>query len=466
MTPQELGQRVKAKYPEYASIDDAELGSKVAVKYPQYKLDTPVQQNNGINFGQVANETVKAIMNPSPSQIGGSGLDIASRAVQAGLGNMYSQGREIAQNAVPQNIQENIGKGVSGALIPAPFNSLTKPLNKQIGNQAVGLGVDVGAGLASDQFHPMIENMLTPKANPNAVIKQYLSAIKPSVAGKGTRFQVEGYKNDVLSAVDSILGNKNNLGLEGTPKNLDEFSQSIDKTKKDLFSQYDALAKQSGQGGAKLSTAPVQAKLDEVINNKALGISAPEAVKYAKDLNARLASSGDLSPSEAQDLIANLNSGLKSFSRNPNMSDTSKAVVDAGVNSNLRNLVDNFIESQTGEHYAPLKKQYGSLKNIEGDVNKRLMSSLEGKGSGLMPLAQVFATGDIAQGLLSMNPGMMASGVAKEGVIQGFKHFNSPNRRIASMFNKAEENASLSGQKKATPLLNQLINKLAKNRGK
>src|SRR5262245_56846052 len=42
----ELGRRVKAKYPQYANIDDAELGRRIKAKYPQYSAftDIPAQQ--------------------------------------------------------------------------------------------------------------------------------------------------------------------------------------------------------------------------------------------------------------------------------------------------------------------------------------------------------------------------------------------------------------------------------------
>src|SRR5262245_1450068 len=36
----ELGRRVKAKYPQYANIDDAELGRRIKAKYPQYAAFT------------------------------------------------------------------------------------------------------------------------------------------------------------------------------------------------------------------------------------------------------------------------------------------------------------------------------------------------------------------------------------------------------------------------------------------
>src|SRR3972149_11835751 len=45
MTLEELGQKVKQKYPVYKDIDDTELADKVIKKYPQYLefLDQPQQ---------------------------------------------------------------------------------------------------------------------------------------------------------------------------------------------------------------------------------------------------------------------------------------------------------------------------------------------------------------------------------------------------------------------------------------
>ena len=38
------------------------------------------------------------------------------------------------------------------------------------------------------------------------------------------------------------------------PKNLSEFSDAISQTKKKIYSEYDALAKSAGEGGAFVST--------------------------------------------------------------------------------------------------------------------------------------------------------------------------------------------------------------------
>jgi hypothetical protein len=37
MTLEEFGQRIKAKYPQYANLSDADIANKVIAKYPQYK---------------------------------------------------------------------------------------------------------------------------------------------------------------------------------------------------------------------------------------------------------------------------------------------------------------------------------------------------------------------------------------------------------------------------------------------
>lgn len=48
MTIEELGQKVKAKYPEYAQMDDADIGKRVATKYPEYQAQIDVDKPQGV----------------------------------------------------------------------------------------------------------------------------------------------------------------------------------------------------------------------------------------------------------------------------------------------------------------------------------------------------------------------------------------------------------------------------------
>jgi len=49
MTYEELGQKVKAKYPDYSAMSDSDVGQKVAAKYPEYQsqIDEQVPSNVG-----------------------------------------------------------------------------------------------------------------------------------------------------------------------------------------------------------------------------------------------------------------------------------------------------------------------------------------------------------------------------------------------------------------------------------
>lgn len=79
MTYAELGQRTKAKYPQYASLSDEEVGQRVAQKYPQYQ-------------SQITEGSGNAITNFIPSLKKNAG-DIAQ-----GLGGLAYAG---VRNAVP-----------------------------------------------------------------------------------------------------------------------------------------------------------------------------------------------------------------------------------------------------------------------------------------------------------------------------------------------------------------------------
>lgn len=283
------------------------------------------------------------------------------------------------------------------------------------------------------------------------IVDNYTKAIKPTIAGKSDLPSLQKYNTNVVSAVKSIADNKDNLSFttnEGeteagrTPKSPMELSQAIDQTKQNIFKQYDALTKQTGKTGARIDTNPIAQALSEVVNNKALQISHPEAVKYAQILQDRLTDE-HLDPDTVQDIIKNYNSSLEAFYRNPSYDTASKAAIDAGVVSRFREALDNTIQKATGENYQGLKKQYGALSSIEKDVAKRAVvlarqSSATG-GSGIADYAQVFSGGDMVHGILSLNPALFAKGVTQSALTKLFTHLKSPDRAIQKMFESMPE---------------------------
>lgn len=147
-------------------VDDPDF-----LNLPESEQDSIIQAHGskpqGINLGQVASQAGKALINPSPQEMTTGGLDPMQRMGQAALGNMYGQGRGQLQQQVPSDIKEGIGKGVTSGILPfAPPGLLSKGINQEIGNQAVGLGIDAGATAIAGGVEPLLEKTMGSAAKP------------------------------------------------------------------------------------------------------------------------------------------------------------------------------------------------------------------------------------------------------------------------------------------------------------
>lgn len=285
------------------------------------------------------------------------------------------------------------------------------------------------------------------------IIDAYNKAIKPTAAGKTGPGQLQQYNGNIATAIKAIVANQDNLHFEsddGTastgelPLNRSELADAVTQTKQVLFSKFDSLAKAANGEGAKVSLQPTGDALDDVINNQALQITNPEAVSYAKAVQDRLKNPDGtykaIDPETTQQAVANLNSSLKAFYRNPDYNSASRAAIDSGAVYQLRQSLDSTIENATGEQYTGLKRQYGALSAIEKDVNKAAVAHAKQTGtntSGLGKYVDVFAGGDMVHGLLSLHPAMFAKGAAQAGLSHFFQYLNSPDRAVTTMFRAA-----------------------------
>jgi len=322
------------------------------------------------------------------------------------------------------------------------------------------LGKEVGA-VAQDV--KSIAKTVLPESglNTSKIISEYKTAIKPSVTGKGTLQQVKNYDNAIVDSVDSIVKNKANLSfvdesgnvMKGElPKTVEEFSQAVDSTKKEIFKAYDELAKKSGETGGKVYLGKLIPDLDEIINNKSLQIAKPEAAKYASELKNRLAyetiDNADgtitqklrpaLDTSTIQDVISHYNNSLSSFYRNPSYDAASRASIDALVVNKLRTLLDETIAKSQGDGYSILKKKYGSLKQVEKDVIKRGQVIARQNAKGLIDFTDIGSGASAVYAITNMNPQVLAASIAAKGIKAYLKWRNSPDRAIKSMFETFE----------------------------
>lgn len=293
---------------------------------------------------------------------------------------------------------------------------------------------------------------IAPEILDKQIVDSYNKGIKPSVAGKGTLGQVEKYNQDIIRGTKAIVQNKDGLSLTDEfgqptgklPTNPREFTQAIDQTKKALFQKYDAMAKSAGEKGATVTLEPAVTELNKIAKDKVTNDLNPELAKYAEQRAESLSKSGEYTATEAQDAIQRLNTSLDAFYKNPNYDTASRASVDAMIANQLRTGLDNSISGLEGTGYADLKKQYGSLRAIEKDVNNRAQVQAR-KTTGGLTFGDVFSAEEVMRGIAHMNPQAFATGVAVKGFTSLWKYLNDPDRHISNMFDSAEKSTSTSG---------------------
>jgi len=291
------------------------------------------------------------------------------------------------------------------------------------------------------------------------MLSKYQKGVKPNIPGKTTPKQVTAYKEDALSAIDSIKNNKDNLKfldengetITGKlPESLQEFSDALEQTKNDIFKKYDDLAQKTNEEGIKIKFDPVVTELDTIIGSKSLKLTHPETVDYAKKIQSRYRQTGELDPVTLQDVIKNYNEDLKAFYRSPNPDTVSKMMVNQLVVNLLRESLDNAVTKMTGTKYATLKRQYGALKSIEKDVVKANLRDARKNQKGLIDFTDVLSGGQVVSGIASFNPALVASGIAQKSIASYIKFLNNPNRSVKLLFEKTDKLARI--QQKAENL--------------
>jgi hypothetical protein len=300
----------------------------------------------------------------------------------------------------------------------------------------------------SSDINQAAKAVLTPseEAIQSKVTSLFQKSIKPTA--KKTLALNEKYENNILEALKTIKNNAEELNIQDsageivagrTPQTINELAQGVDQTKKAVFKQYDDLAKQAGKGGAQIDAFPIVKELETVTQSKALELTSPEVIKYAKNWADRLKKFGSLDTETTQEVIKIMNNNLEAFYRNPTYDTASRVAIDAGIANNFRSALDKAIEGATGKEYQALKNKYGALKAIENDVTKAAMRDARKNVKGLLDYTDIFTSGQMLSGILSLNPAMFTKGAVERGFKEYIKMLNDPNRAVKNIFDHLEK---------------------------
>lgn len=459
-----------------------------ALKTKERGLLSRMASDIGEGFSSAIGDIEKYGFKKLPESIAFGASDIAGGLNKAIVAEPITS---LYKTAIPESLQKIVNKGISEVMKTSPMQTVGEFMS-WFGNKYPEAAKSLGAALNLTAFGPVKKGVVpvakeakniakdvskvagitkAPADEIKDIVKSGMEkGIRPSVAGKKTFPQYEKYMGQSQDAIKSIIANKNNLKLttsEGEivtgqlPKSLPQFSEAISQTKQDIFKQYDAMAKATGQQGVKIDLQQVSNELKSIINDSTLRDMKPDSVKYAQEFLQRIEQRVFYSPDEAQEAISKLNQGLKPFYQNPTMQDASKAYVDSKVASALRQSLDDAITNSTGPGYQQLKNQYGALRAIEEDVNRRAIVDARKNIKGLADFTDIYSSPEIIYGILTANPSMVAKGSLMRGVKEFIKYRNNPNRIVKGMFSNVEklQNTPVGLQSKTGSFMQGMINK-------
>jgi len=397
--------------------------------------------------------------------LSGTGSTLAKGAdIYKGVGEaIYNnlQQNVMGENSVSKGVGVSLGQGASEVarvgiedplLIPSIIYAPSKVRGTGVTTDTISATarpvIDTtkkvaikGKDITSKAFEPTTAKL------ESVVVDNFQKGVKPRINMNMTPTQATKFEGDIVQAAQVIDRNKGNLKfvddigeetIGRNPKTLAELSDALEQTKKQVFKDYDSLAKQAGQQGLKIKTNPIAKELDTVINNEALQITNPQAGKYAQELQERLLYR-ELDAEIVQDVIQNYNESLKAFYRNPTYESASKASIDAMVANQFRLQLDEGITGLTGQQYQTIKNQYASLKAVEKDIIKAALRDARKNNKGLLDYTDILTGGDIVIGLITFNPAQLARGGVTRGIKEFYKYLNSPNRAVNKMFQSAEK---------------------------
>lgn len=271
-------------------------------------------------------------------------------------------------------------------------------------------------------------------------------AIRPGVETQRNFSQVEKYKNNAREAIKQIVGNKENLQLidengdvvSKLPETLTEMSQALDQTKGQIYKKYNDMQLAAGKQGVKIKLTPIARELEKVADSKVLNTMSPNTAKYAEAVATRLKLAKSFTTDEAQEAISIANRSLDAFYKNPSPETASNAYIDSMIANRMRRSLDDVIENSVGQGYQMFKNQYGSLKAIEKDLNRRMVVDARKNVKGLIDFTDVFSGSQVVDGLLTMSPTRVAAGSAAKAIAAITKYRNDPNTHVKNMFSAVD----------------------------
>lgn len=127
-------------------------------------------------------------------------------------------------------------------------------------------------------------------------------------------------------------------------------------------------------------------------------------------------------------------------------SDAAGAKVSLQMSQSIREILDNKIQSYTGEGYQDIRNQYASLKSIEQDLGNQFKKVYKGSGGWFGNYVEGFGGVDAIMGLLTKSPSEAIRGGLIAGVGKLIQMSRDPERGLRSAFDIIQQGGTPIGK--------------------
>ena len=211
--------------------------------------------------------------------------------------------------------------------------------------------------------------------------------------------------------------------------NVEREAQNIPKVKAAIFKEFDTQLKDAAADGGVVPVKPVVSYWQEQLSSRY--VQDHGLAPYVENKIETLKNSGDYTLSDAQNEIQGFNSKVSSAQLTQGEYDRVK--LDAGANKTLRGGLDTSIET-LGQTYQGLKTKYSAIKQHEELITRALGKHIKStdipKGTFLDAIASI----EGVRGVLMMNPKMLITAAASEGVATWRRIGKDVNRALRGLY--------------------------------
>jgi hypothetical protein len=372
------------------------------------------------------------------------------RIVHAGAGTLWGgqaavgAGEKIASGAeklkagdTPGAIEDLTGAGFEAGIAAAVGKDLAKGAG-QTKNDAITLIRNGGKAIAETKPGQMVsEAVQGVKAawNPEKNLTPQQAATK-AFRPRNSKTQ---WKQEINSALPDMRRAADASGVDIENLTLDDALQTASQAKKDVWAEYE----NNHLNPAAPIRVPVQAVGDAMratVNSRTAEQNPALASKIKR--NAATYDNRTLSVAELQDRLSQLNNQTRAIEAKY-VTDKRAAKLDPrnaatfAERDTLRSLLNQTLDSATGEGGQALRKRWGALNSVEDVISRRIPVAERANPVSLTRILELLhGPGRVVRGVFSGSPGDIAMGAFNTKAMMNAEKMNDPEWLTQQAFKK------------------------------